>query len=238
VTKVKEDLEAAEEERDAALRQAETAATNELKAIEESLEIDARAEELGQRVAELESTNQALQENLKAIATYREPGPEEEAEDPPVLPETVETWQDLTELLLELDGPGFRLTDRALECAEGKGRYPHPDAMWRALRSLERVGRAYNELGADLGRRFDEFALEHGGIEVALQDTSYELDCFFEFEGEEYSRLPHVKVDDAKSPNAVGRIYFALDPEHKRLIVDWFGTKPDRPRTAQALSAR
>jgi len=109
--------------------------------------------------------------------------------------------------------------------------------MWRALRALERVGRRYNELGAELGMRFEDFATEQGGIEVALQDSTYEDACFFEFEGVEYSRLPHVKIDDAKAPNEVGRIYFALDPDRSRLIVDWFGTKPDRPMTRRAVAA-
>jgi hypothetical protein len=108
--------------------------------------------------------------------------------------------------------------------------------MWRSLRALERIGRLYNEMGAELGVRFDQFAAEQEGLTIALKDRSYE-NCWFEYDGDWYERVPHVKIDDAKSPNEAGRIYFALDSEGKRIIVDWFGTKPDRPETKRSMAA-
>ena len=84
--------------------------------------------------------------------------------------------------------------------------------------------------------RLEQFAQQLGGIEVALSDGGY-ADCWFEYEGKPYQRLPHVKIDDAKAPNEVGRIYFALDSSGKRIIVDWFGTKPDRPSTKRSSIA-
>ncbi len=232
ISELSQQLAAVQEERDEALKQAELAASAELKVIEESLEVDARAASLGDRLAKLEAENSGLRESVKTLSVHRAAISDEEDEDEPV-PDEVTTWNELAENLAALAGPGFALTDLALGCAD-RPRYPHPDRMWRALRALERVGRAYNELGADLGMRFEDFAMEWGGIEVALQDSGYEEVCFFKYEREEHSRLPHVKVDDFKAPNEVGRIYFALDPTQNRLIVDWFGTKPDRPETRRA----
>lgn len=231
LAEIKGQFTATEEERDTALAQAEEAAANELKVIEESLGIKDQAAVQGKHVAQLEAENDALRKSFKTIATHQAEAALETGDTIDTVPNKVASWGEVAEWLPALEGPGFSLTDQALESADGKGRYPHPSAIWKALRGLERVGRIYNELGSDLGMRFDEFALQEGGIDVALQDSSYEEECFFEFEGDEHKRLPHVKVDDAKSPNEVGRIYFALDPDHKRLIVDWFGTKPDRPKT-------
>ena len=47
----------------------------------------------------------------------------------------------------------------------------------------------------------------------------------FQFEGEKYSRVPHLKLDDHTTPNQVGRVYFALDNENHRFIVDHVGLK-------------
>jgi hypothetical protein len=38
-------------------------------------------------------------------------------------------WEGVAEHLPALDGPGFRLTELALECADGKPRYPYPDGL-------------------------------------------------------------------------------------------------------------
>lgn len=222
-------LEATEKERDAAVTRAEEAAAAELKVVEESLGIEARAAELAERVAQADAENSALRQSVKTLSIYRDDSSGEGEDDGEDVPDQVSSWEEVAEHLPEIVGPGFAITHQAEECAEGKGRYPHATAMWEALRSLERIGRIYNELGADLGMRFDEFASQEAGLDVALQDSTYEDDCRFSFEGQEYSRLPHVKIDDAKAPNEVGRIYFALDPERNRLVVDWFGTKPDRP---------
>jgi hypothetical protein len=47
----------------------------------------------------------------------------------------------------------------------------------------------------------------------------------FEFDGRTYSRLPHLKLGDYRSPNEVGRVYFAMDSDSERFIVDHVGLK-------------
>lgn len=233
---VRHDLGEVEEERDVAITRAEEAAGNELKIVEESLAIEERSAVLGKLVAQLEDENAAIRSAFKTISDYQARDLETSHDDSGHASDVnVTTWDDLSTGLTELAGPGFVLTPQAESCATDSNRYPHPQTMWDALLALEQVGRAYNELGAELGKRFEDFAFEVGGIDVALQDSSYADDCIFEFDDQTYSRLPHVKIDDAKSPNEVGRIYFALDPDHNRLIVDWFGTKPDRPKASPAV---
>jgi hypothetical protein len=47
----------------------------------------------------------------------------------------------------------------------------------------------------------------------------------FDFDGKTHSRLPHLKLGDNTSPNEVGRVYFAMDAEGERFIVDHVGLK-------------
>ena len=231
IADLEDELAVADEERQEAARRADEIAERELRVVEEALNFEEDAQGLRQRVTQLEAENRNMRENLLAVQSFEVPenASAEEGAEVPALPSTVSSWEDVQQLLPDLEGPGFKITDRALDCGDGKGRYPYPNQMWRALRALERVGREYNERGGKIGQRFEDFATEVAGIEIALQDHSYEDCCYFEYEDKEYSRLPHVKIDDAKSPNEVGRIYFALDGDNGRLIVDWFGTKPDRP---------
>ena len=100
--------------------------------------------------------------------------------------------------------------------------------MWDHRQRLADAGHAYNRSDGRVGRRFAEWVSEDFSLDVALQDSTYTNDEF-EFEGGTLSRLPHVKIDDAVAPNEVGRIYFAIDSERSRLVVDWFGVKRDRP---------
>jgi hypothetical protein len=226
VSEVEALLGQAEAERKDAERRVGLAEKAELAAVEEAIQFSERAEKL-------QEENEDLRRNLQTIQRFEGLKERDKEEDP--VPEEIEGWDEIAEHLPDLEGPGFCLTDLAKSCAD-KNRYPHPAAMWKSLRALERVGRAFNEMGAELGMRFDQFASEQEGLVVALKDTSYE-ECWFEHEGTWHERLPHVKIDDAKSPNEVGRIYFAIDSEEKRIIVDWFGTKPDRPQTKRGVAA-
>jgi len=215
-------LELAEKERDDADARAAKADKAEAEAIEEALAYSERVEALKSEVS-------GLRRAIRTMNEYEPAAEGEESEEAP-MSEDLSSWEEVAHSLPDLEGPGFVLTDNATACADPKNRYPHPGGMWKSLKALEKVGRVYNEMGANVGKRFEDFALEIAGIEVALQDSTYP-DCWFEYDGEWFERVPHVKIDDAKAPNEVGRIYFGLDPEGRRVIVDWFGTKPDRPHS-------
>jgi hypothetical protein len=227
VAEVEALFDQSEGERTEAERRARLAENAEFKAVEEAIEFSEQADQL-------EKENADLRRNLQTFHRFDGINESGEEEIDHVISADLDDWTEIAEHLSELEGPGFCLTNRAKSCADDKNRYPHPNAVWKSLRALEQVGRAYNEMGAELGMRFPDFAAEQEGLTVALKDSSYE-DCWFEYDGVWYERLPHVKIDDAKSPNEVGRIYFALDSDRKRLIVDWFGTKPDRPQTKRGV---
>lgn len=220
-------LDLAESERDEANGRAKDLGEGEAKAVEEAVAYSERVDTLQ---AELGDVRRAL----RAINEYKAEGDSGPVDEDPI-PESVDSWGQIAEHVPDLEGPGFVLTEQALSCAAGKSRYPRPADMWRSLRALEVIGRAYNEMGADIGTRFEEFAMKKGGLDVALQDSTYG-EAWFEFEDCWYERVPHVKIDDAKAPNEVGRIYFALDSDGGRVIVDWFGTKPDRPNSKRTDS--
>lgn len=66
----------------------------------------------------------------------------------------------------------------------------------------------------------------HHGLKFAPNDEKISKDKdkrYFTFNGKRWDGLPHIKVRDAVSPNEVGRIYFALDSEEKRFIVNHVG---------------
>jgi hypothetical protein len=130
-------LDIAEGERDEAFEQVTRSKEEELRMIEEAMEHSERA-----RLLEVENSN--LRDNMRAMAQFEDDGAEGEDD---VIPSEVQSWDDIAEFLPELSGPGFHLSDRALDCADGSGRYPRPDAMWRALRALTQTGSGSSWIG-------------------------------------------------------------------------------------------
>jgi hypothetical protein len=84
------------------------------------------------------------------------------------------------------------------------------------------VARRYHQNQGVLGQRLAEFALAEQEIEISLHDASLSA-VKFSFEDCDYTAIAHVKVDDAKSPDKCGRIYFAIDEQRHRFIVDHIG---------------
>jgi hypothetical protein len=194
-----------------------------LEAYEEMLaEREQEVDGLDAQVEALTEDNQRLREDLdrqaKQWALVREAA-EDEPEPPPE--PTVDTWDEFAELAPALETTHFVLTDNARgHCGENP--YPTPGRMWDHLEALAQAAEAYGELEAPVGGRLKEWIAENFQIEIALFDNDLRPKEF-EFEGVTYSREPHVKVDDYKNPAECGRIYFAIDNEHARLIVDHVG---------------
>lgn len=139
------------------------------------------------------------------------------------------TPSDITSLARDLE----RRTDRAITFtprvarAWTRSRYPHVDAMESALLALAKAAEEYRASGAQIGGFPDDwFKTRHNlnmaGTDKGLRQTGEDT---FTFEDTNYSREPHLKLDDVVSPNEVGRVYFALDSVHLRIIVDHVGLK-------------
>jgi hypothetical protein len=185
--------------------------------------------ELEETRHELDEKNQLLlrhEENWATVATDRtgdaDAGGDTGNGDEPLPPTS---WDDVVELCEILEDSGaFVLTDDARRML-APGHYPDPDRMYRHLEPLANAAEAYREAEGQINQRFEDWVRLNFGIEVALHDETLVRDGqdLFDFEGTEYSREPHVKVDDFVGPDRCGRIYFALDPEQNRIIVNHVG---------------
>lgn len=178
---------------------------------------------------ELEEKNELLLRHEENWATLGTGSPEEAGTDEvegnggEPLPPT--SWDEVIELCEILEDSGaFVLTDNA-RAMLSPGGYPDPDRMYRHLEPLANAAEAYREAGGHVSQRFEDWAQLTFGIEVSLHDETLVRDGQDQFthEGIEYSREPHVKVDDHVGADRCGRIYFALDPARDRLIVDHIG---------------
>ncbi len=70
----------------------------------------------------------------------------------------------------------------------------------------------------------DTWVRERYDLRISLQDSTIPKRFRnFSWEDKSYSRVAHVKVNDGVPPSECGRIYFAFDHEHLRIIVDHIG---------------
>lgn len=105
--------------------------------------------------------------------------------------------------------------------------YPHVQVMQDALVTLTRAALEYRRLRCDVGMQPDDWFKLEWDLHLASTDkymSQNKMDKF-SYDGTTYSRLPHLKLGDHTSPNAVGRVYFAMDADGERFIVDHVGLK-------------
>jgi hypothetical protein len=220
-------------------RAANEARLKELRASGESSEelLEFFAEEndvLTARVVKVEEENKRLrselvthQQNYAAIAASIDGGSEVAAAEPDELDEygavAPQSWPEFVEILPALESSAFVVTPAAREMCSPSP-YPDPERMWWHLERLAEAAEAWASQGCSVGQDLSTWIRENYGIEVALHDADLEEGGgrFF-YDGNEYSREPHVKVDDYKSPEECGRIYFAYVAEEQRFIVDHIG---------------
>ncbi|MBE9925521.1 hypothetical protein G8C93_06405 [Cellulosimicrobium cellulans] len=105
-------------------------------------------------------------------------------------------------------------------------RYATPDEMRTGLVKLAQVAyELYDGQGRSVGH-VDTWVRENFDLKIALQDDAMPKSFRrFDFDNKRYDRTPHVKVNDGVPHHECGRVYFALDKENQRLIVDHVGLK-------------
>jgi len=135
-------------------------------------------------------------------------------------------WRTAAEHVRSLQGQdgSFLLTKK---CSAGLEKTPYPNAarMVDQLEKLARLAAKWTEREGSLNASFEEWARAEEGLEIARRDkklTALKLHRF-EHDGRSHSREPHVQVDDAKAFTECGRIYFAIDKQPYRFIVDHIG---------------
>ncbi|BDB63511.1 hypothetical protein [Rhodococcus sp. RDE2] len=105
--------------------------------------------------------------------------------------------------------------------------YPNINVMRDALVALTKAAIEYRRLGCQLGVLPDDWFKQEWNLTLASTDKYMRKKKLerFTFEGKTYIREPHLKLGDHTSPNEVGRVYFAMDSESERFIVDHVGLK-------------
>lgn len=128
---------------------------------------------------------------------------------------------------LEKQGQGAIVFTRDAHQSWKRDDYPHIDAMRDALIALTKAAIEYRRLGCQLGMLPDDWFKQEWELTLASTDKYMSKNGIdrFTFEGKTYSREPHLKLGDHTSPNEVGRVYFAMDSEGERFIVDHVGLK-------------
>ncbi len=110
-----------------------------------------------------------------------------------------------------------------------KIKYPQPEEMTAALITLARAACSlYGDSKGSIDGHIDEWFKNQHGLNVATSDYTIKKTPalrYFDYDGKRRDQMPHVKVRDAVRPNAVGRIYFALDSEEGRFIVNHVALK-------------
>jgi len=128
---------------------------------------------------------------------------------------------------LEKQSQGAIMFTRNAHQTWKRGDYPRIDVMRDALIALAKAAIEYRRLGCQLGMLPDDWFKQEWELTLASTDkymSTHKLDEF-NHEGKAYSRLPHLKLGDYTSPNEVGRVYFAMDSDGERFIVDHVGLK-------------
>lgn len=128
-------------------------------------------------------------------------------------------------LEMETDG-AIVFTPRA-STSWRKSAYPFPDAMREALTVLAQAAQEWHDKNGEIGMLPDDWLKTTWGVNSVFSDQGLVKKRIHKFthDGRELDRTPHLKLDDNTTPDRVGRVYFALDHEGWRFVVDHVGLK-------------
>jgi hypothetical protein len=190
---------------------------------EGQLELLKLNEALEAKAARLEIDNANLAAQLDALSALPSAEPDAAPRPPATAPGDFSTaWSEWT----EASEGALIFTDRA-KGSWLKSSYPSPERMREALSTLADLAGEWRRCRGNLGKSMvswigDQTPLAYAPSDEALRRFGLHE---FSFEGTSWSREPHIKLDDATSPDRVGRIYFAIDSAGLRWIVDHVGVK-------------
>lgn len=132
--------------------------------------------------------------------------------------------EDLTQHLERVSKGRIVFTPNAVAAWRKADRYSTPEEMRASLVKLAQV--AHDVIGGHAEPRghFDTWVRENYDLKISMQDDEMPRKFrTFTWEDASYDRTPHVKVNDWVDPHECGRIYFTIDSENDRYIVDHVG---------------
>ncbi|GAA0948344.1 hypothetical protein [Actinocorallia libanotica] len=107
-----------------------------------------------------------------------------------------------------------------------KSKYQKEERMYEALSKLSEAAASWKQMECRIEERLYDwlrpFGLRYSHIDNGLERKNLHK---FSFESRQYSRVHHIKLDDHVHQTAVGRIYFGIDTDDRRWIVDHVGLK-------------
>jgi hypothetical protein len=136
---------------------------------------------------------------------------------------------DFTELFNGLElitGGALTFTPNARVQWDKDGR-PEASKMRTTLVKMGQAAVEWRQLGTNVGQDLSLWLGAKIGLSVPMADAGLKRvkKNLFDFEGQTWDRSAHVKLKDNTSPDAVGRIYFDIDNDQERFIVDHVGLK-------------
>ena len=108
-----------------------------------------------------------------------------------------------------------------------KDKRPEHAKMRKALVAFAQSALEWRRKDSKIGQDLSLWLEERLGLAVPFSDAGLvKADRhLFDFEGQTWDRSRHIKLKDRTSPDGVGRVYFDIDKEQGRFIVDHVGLK-------------
>lgn len=140
--------------------------------------------------------------------------------------ETSDDFQDLFNNLELITGGALTFTPNARVQWVKDGR-PEAPKMRITLVKFGMAAVEWRQKGASVGQDLSIWLGEKVGLPVPMEDAGLKKrkKNLFDFEGQTWDRSAHIKLKDNTSPDSVGRIYFDVDSDQERFIVDHVGLK-------------
>lgn len=161
-----------------------------------------------------------LQAKLDALSF----GTAASSEQPEQLAEPTTVLEALNRIEEEF-GDGIVFLDSARKSASDFSSYNDPGKAYRALRAVAEASDAKTKggLGKSLPDFFRERGFEYQGSNDIVKDRRYKTSYTITYEGQRRVMEPHLKVDEATSPDQCMRIYWWDDPAANVFVVGQVG---------------
>ena len=137
-----------------------------------------------------------------------------------------EDFEDLFNGLELLTGGALIFTPNA-RVQWSKDNRPEPQKMRKALVTFGEAALEWRRRETIVGQDLSQWLGEMLGLMVPFSDAGLVRAGrhLFDFEGQTWDRTRHIKLKDRTSPDGVGRVYFDVDKDQERFIVDHVGLK-------------